>query len=295
MKFLRSGLIGVLIVCTPLTLCASHYNNYRAIATLLDNYTRPITLLDVHPTTTMPFHLAATYDGVFVMVDSSSSDELLNTCRHSALSNIVLVRNSLQPHTLELLGECEHFDVVIACDFVHRCGNVWQETIEKLLELGNHLFIEIPSSCTKIKQYLLKKEAMVVATRSHNELFLISKEKKHLKRRSWNFQNTVANYKITSTFTTKQMHKTKGPRATTTPWLPGINLLTFRQMNGIYPEHGELRSLIKPFVHANHNDVCIVNLIIQGKKLVLIDGNDSNAPAAHVRRNIWKLLRYFKT
>lgn len=290
--YIRTVIVGTL-ACITFNTTASYHQHYHVITKLLDQYTRPITLLDVHPLTTMPFHIAATYDGVFVMVDSSSSDQLLNTCKHAG-PNIILLRNYLAPYTLELLGDCEHFDVVIACDFVRRCGNAWQETIDKLLELGDHLFIEIPTACPNMKKYLLKKNFSLVSSIPNSELFLISKEKKYLKRRSWNFQCTTRSYSITSTFTTKQMHKTKGGKKSTTPWLPGINLLTFRHMNGIYPERKEIRSMIKPFVHANHNDVCIVNLVIQGRKLVLIDGNDSNAPVTHIRRNIWKLLRYFK-
>ena len=82
-------------------------------------------------------------------------------------------------------------------------------------------------------------------------------------------------YRITSDFSTKSF--SKGPLFKPTPWIHGINMVTFVMCSGVYPTDVMIRKRIAALrnAHLEHNDLVIGNIIMQGDKLIPIDFNDT--------------------
>lgn len=85
---------------------------------------------------------------------------------------------------------------------------------------------------------------------------------------------------MVSTFTEKKLIKEKRKPAgkSITDWHAGINLYTFKKLHGAYPTTNEIRNMLMPLGSIAHNDLRIFNIILQGKKVVPIDCNESGRP-----------------
>src|SRR5581483_4017004 len=95
-----------------------------------------------------------------------------------------------------------------------------------------------------------------------------------LRRRSWGYGELSApnKYVIESTFHHKFLVKANrigGQPPTKSVWQPGINLKTFKALNGSFPSKEEIHDEIvsKGFWSKAqyHNDIQIFNMLIQGK------------------------------
>lgn len=120
--------------------------------------------------------------------------------------------------------------------------------------------------------------------------------KEFLFRGRWNYLKTYKHgeYKIESNFTDKKFIKNKpNYPLSITPWHAGINLLTFKKLKGIYPTKEMIQSLLYPLISIEHNDLHIFNLIIQGKSLVPIDG-DEKGRVHSVPFELQKILNQFR-
>ena len=76
-------------------------------------------------------------------------------------------------------------------------------------------------------------------------------------------------------------------------WVPGINLLTFKMCNGIYPEKITIKNAIQNLQNIKSNDWMPNNMVIQGKKIELIDRDDPNGKINFNKKrfnNILKLI-----
>ncbi len=87
-------------------------------------------------------------------------------------------------------------------------------------------------------------------------------------------------------------NKRKGFR---TVWTPGINLTTFKNFNGIYPEKEVIVQEIKRLNETDHPDFNLWNMIINGSRLSMIDGNDYDRPSNTTQeQGFLKALETFK-
>ena len=84
-------------------------------------------------------------------------------------------------------------------------------------------------------------------------------------------------YPINSTFKEKTLYKPRIDK--TIPWKKGINLWTFKKLNGVYPTKNVIYNEIKRLAALPHEDFVPWNMVIQGKTIELIDWEDSNIPA----------------
>ncbi len=93
---------------------------------------------------------------------------------------------------------------------------------------------------------------------------------------------TTNDYVIESTFTAKRLTKPVfWPPQTvqTTDWLPGINLLTFKMCNGVYPSIDTIKDRLSTLKSSTHTDWLINNMIIRGSELSWIDVDDLSRSA----------------
>ena len=108
---------------------------YAVIQTLLNRYKRPFTMVDVGADNGYcSLRAARDYkDSVFVMIEGDEQErpfmgtQLQSICScNEDLHNIIFLNRAVAAVDLQRLGECEHFDVVLALDVVNRFGQNWR-------------------------------------------------------------------------------------------------------------------------------------------------------------------------
>jgi hypothetical protein len=285
-------ILGISCITHPhIPLSGPDTYRYDVIKTLLNRYTRPTTFLHLWPhTSQVAFAVAQEYDCVTVVLDPQAT-------RFQALcqeyDNIILLNKTLSVKGLHSLTECEHMDLTLVSNITEQFPDEWKKAIDKTLDMGDYTILEAPPAHTKLHkavvEYIRKKGGERIGMPSEKishevgELYLCKCMKKYLIKRRWNYTKAwkLGEYTIESSFDTKKFIKQKiKPKGfSVTVWHPGINLYTFKQLNGIYPTYDVIRSMLYPLASIQHNDLRIFNLIIQGKKLVPIDVNENERHA----------------
>ena len=282
---------------------------YESCKQLLKQYQRPFTVLELFAGNgNLSFTIAKKYNAVCVILEPKRHEQLFDRCvRHTELKNIVLTTHNCSLADLVRLGECEHFDVIFAPDLTQHYGSKWQEALSAILTFGDHIILQTPPKNSKLRsvveQYCAKKGGHCIAPspepiKNHiGNLYLFTQNKKFLARRRWDYfkDQRPGEYIIKSSFTEKILIKEKiRPQGTTiSTWHPGINLLTFKKLDGIYPTSEMIREMIKPMADLQHNDLRIFNIIMQGKQLVPIDVNEKERNNT-ARQLLPQLLKHFK-
>lgn len=279
--------------------CQIRYPNIKKI---LDNYKRPFTVLDIGSSEGyFSLRIATEYPhATCVMIEGDKSLLLPEICKlNKKLNNVVVLQKFITPQDLKMLGECEHFDLVLAFNVIHQLGDAWQETVDQLLTLGDHILVETPppgchtaahaKNLPLIEAYLLQnKHGNVIgqvprygrpgnhtSEQRYSNVHLFQMNKNVLLKPTWASPNTRF-YAINSNFQEKTLYKPRIDK--TIEWKPGINLWTFKHMNGIYPTQDLIQQEIKRLSLYPHGDFVPWNMIVQGNNLELIDWDDNNAP-----------------
>ena len=246
----------------------------------------------------LSFPIAKKYQAVCVIAESSNSQELLKSCKSYNDDNIILLSKKLSLHDLEQLGECEHFDIVLVYDLARYFDKEWQETINAVLKLGDHIIIEAPSikksNITTIEQYLTDNKETISAEKQQHTfgtLFLFTMNKRNLIRK-WLYDPRIypiGTYVVHSDFAIKQLIK----KGDITPWYAGINLWTFKELQGIYPSPKTIKKMLEPLKYIKHPSLSIYNIIIQGKYLVPIDYNENKGYQKDLNKTVERIKNYF--
>jgi hypothetical protein len=256
------------------------------VSSLLGNYKRGVTLLEIvgdksHPY--IPALVKETHNITGVLLYKNNK----NSCYNSSVLRynphlIVLAPLSLGNYDFEILGRCEHFDVVVVRDFL-AFGDA---SLEYMIELGDIVCIEVPLG----EELFLSGLENFLKYRfnyGNKTVYLFNKPKFGLDIARWDLHDKmqkveVPRYAINSNLHCKQLIK----NGKVTRWHQGINLITFIELRGTYPSDTIICSNLIKQKHTEHNDLVIGNLIVQGHTLVPIDFNDK-------RRNI-KVSRCLK-
>ncbi len=230
---------------------------------LINKYERTITILYISEN---PKLLDVKTDDVVVYW--TQNDGFVKRIKERYTHNAVILTKKYNKALANKLSECEHFDICIM-----DCPPFFQALNENF-----HLadFTIMPKS---------KKP--------------IYKKKDILKKNVWNGISKHNNYSIHSDFKTKYFIKPKqyivnGKSDKVYYWIPGINLCTFIQLEGIYPNQQHLRTsiieLLNPYTHF---DFSWGNIIIQGLSLRAIDFDDthySQDPNSRLKMTLEKQL-----
>jgi hypothetical protein len=110
-----------------------------------------------------------------------------------------------------------------------------------------------------------------------NVFFIVRGTRPFIKQSYWRRKNRVLgfkSYEIISTFEKRLFIKIFNDSLCIMNWKKGINLLTFKMLNGVYPTNEYLIEQIKSFKGLYSSDFKIPNMIVQGKNLITIDGFD---------------------
>lgn len=286
-------------------------SRYDAIKKILDMYKRPITVLDLGASQGyFSFRIAHDYDSTVVMIENGYSysatskviaDQLLELCKlNTKLNNVIYLNTELTLANLKNLASCEHFDVVLGFNIIHHMKDNWKDIVETIFKLGDNILIETPPSddpiaegmpkISAIESYIINKNGTVITqTLRHGQKKCYSKmfwfkfvkniiEQKYLLESGKFFNGTI--YSIKSDFSEKKFYKKKVYKKRklynseiVRDWFKGINLITFKRYNGIWPNKATIKKTILDLFENNsqHNDFAPWNMIIQGEKIKIID------------------------
>lgn len=261
----------------------THWHNF--IRHLLNQYRRPVTILEVGAAKEcISFDIVHHYRNVTcVMIDwDTAADRLLNACEQQNSDNIILLGKSLSASELSHLSECEHFDIVIVNDTMERFKPHTTAAYGALLNMGDYIiFKDIPALNNSRTNPLIYGLGCC---------YVAMMRKTNLQRTAWVKARCKKNtFAIKSNFDEKLLYK--GWKIIGTPWLRGINLYSYRSTNALYPSFDYVYNYIKQFRGTTHNDIWLGNMVIQGKKIRLIDFDDKRRradPELHLQRCLFE-------
>jgi hypothetical protein len=190
------------------------------------------------------------------------------------------------------MSEVEFFDVITVFNPLESFREDLINCLESCINLGFLVFIEIPPKVPqstlfsienrkKVEEFLLSKGAIILETglmkKFGIKVAMVKNSKKELKKSHFaNKPNPLIQYWVQSDYEKSVFKKIYHERneMITTPFSPGINLLTFLLVGGIYPSREDLKSEFKKLIYQPHNDFMPHNMILSKYGLKLIDFND---------------------
>ncbi|HEX2977962.1 MAG TPA: DUF6165 family protein [Candidatus Babeliales bacterium] len=275
---------------------------YAAIKEHLKMYKRPFTILDIgaaqgyfsfRTAHDFPSSSAVMIEGEYLNVSFNASNKLEELCAlNTDLKNIIYLKKHMNPSDFRRLAECEHFDVVLCLNVIHHFGKEWQTVAQAVFKMGDYVIIETPPSTDKvfmnnseikaIEDFLKAKKGKVIAeTPRHTDpnamalMQIFETPKKELPVKHWFYGNTAnaesVSYEIDSTFEKKNLLKKHNGKVRKTEWLPGINLVTFKALSGVWPNTPQLISSLVEFANIKHRDLLPWNILVQGNDLAAFD------------------------
>lgn len=271
-----------LVVCNALSDFATHY-------------TRPFTAIQIGGNKNYLNQIAQTSPSS-VCVLLSNQPRVYEELMRKRPANTILLSCKDDVYHVQRLGECEHFDMIFCSLSAQNCISDIQTYLCALMHLGDNLIIELHNDCDSIKQCIKRYGGQEYALTSSSTFYHIQGYKTGLTRKTWvrTLESTIF---IHSNFAEKKLIK-KTPYnepVITSDWLPGINLITFKMCQGIYPDKATAKNALRAIKYVWHNDWAMHNIIVQGTKFALIDYDDPRMQGreqAHsqLRKKTYKLI-----
>jgi hypothetical protein len=165
------------------------------------------------------------------------------------MKNVIWLNHLPKIEDVYTLSLSEHFDVII----LHHFTAISSEDWERLCCI-----------CQSMAQHVIVEDACVLD--NHDPFVLVKRSCIHPKT----IQRThTLHFDYSKIF----LVKVRPPYANQhVEWHPGINLMTYLAFNGYYPDRKTIVSILPLDFH--HRDWMPNNMILQGKKICLIDKND---------------------
>lgn len=254
----------------------------RFIAPLLDRFTRPFSLIDVGAGKEgfNSFETARRYPQSIVFMIEKDADYPL-----PLPPNVWVMKKEFSAGDLERMASCEQFDLVLAMNVLHHFGEWWERAANSILGLGHMIVFQTPyahdtKACGQpvippIHEWLVHNtvsqgESIQWPDHTPRPVYY-SRYKPQATLTSTNIESQGnADMEVTSepdcaTFTYREK---------TRPWIPGMNLWSWRMLGGWSPTLECVIQMLKdfPLPEKNHGDVVPWNFIIHGGGLCLIDG-----------------------
>ena len=259
---------------------------FDLIAPLLRRYKRRFTVLDlgagINPY--MAQRISREFDAVVVAIEK---DEIAPEELAKFGPRALWLRYHITAFGLERLAECEHFDVVLALNIFHHFEdlNGASNAISRMCDLvilqtpkrndaqscGQE---RIPEICDYLDNYTPIGESVQFEGHMPRPIYSLEPVRNGvLTRSSWTSPPLCIRAIIESNEEEKTIelsHKPSPPR----PYIHGLNLWNFAQLNGQWPRKEQVLKLIHefPLRQERHGDITPHNFLFDGAELHLIDG-----------------------
>jgi len=255
---------------------------------VLSRYQRRFAVLDLgaginHPT--LGYEIAQEFDAVVVEVEKDWKPV------EPIGKRTMVLKHAFTVPDLVKLSECEHFDVVLAFNFIHWFDAEWQAAADAVLGMGDYVFVQIPTEADQeapgyayvehMQGYFQQQAEWLGSTSQFprhppRPIYLRGNGVKRLTRTNWDALQADADIVVYSTHKLAQgsfQHKT--PREHRC-WVPGINLWNFCRLGGVLPSAEQVQEMLCSLVlpDKKHGDIQPWNMILDGERLHLIDGGD---------------------
>ncbi|MCI5051716.1 MAG: hypothetical protein MRY21_01100 [Simkaniaceae bacterium] len=285
------------------------HKRYEILRDVFDLYDRPFTILDIGAAQGyFCFRAAHDYDATCVMIENGyspgdrSGDLLVELCEENdQLGRLVVLKTTINTEKLRRLGECEHFDVVLALDILPHLRGDFKENVQAILSLGDNVLIE---TSTDIEYHMgdyvgsLGGELLGVASRHSSveglgEIYWFEQNRTNLKKRHW-YAKASNRYTIESDFFEKFLIKDDVFDIDKLfEWIPGINLMTFKALNGAYPNLDFLNKKLLELKWDEVNDPMPWEIIIGGDRVALIRDKEHPPVWSHrdAKRFCYRILK----
>jgi hypothetical protein len=289
---------------------------FAIVNSVLQRYKRSFTLLDIGAAQGyFSIRAAESYpESVFVMLEGSNpvypkiSQQLASICElNNHLKNLIWLNKSLFLKDLKDVSTCEHFDVILLLNIVHWFPDQWKEMIDIAHSMSHVTIFEVPPI-----ENTLPKDQLRLRKQIHKYLGALAKQSirgipRHtdpslyttyyilenkgpfeLKKTSLihpNFEDRT--HIITCNYETKKFEKVDQVEPFlrySSEWKAGINLITYLMLQGAYPSREEVGSCLPE--EYSHKDWMLNNMILQGKKISLIDQNDEKNEVSRCGSNL---------
>ncbi len=259
---------------------------------ILDQYRRRFTVLDlgagIEGYQNIGAEIAREYDAVCVMVERDWVREKFIESRRT-----IVLKHDIGLEDLVRLGECEHFDIVLALNFLHWApANEWMYWRDAVINLGEKVFMQLPSMNEALDDINVPGKAFLSELltsfdrRGVNILGATRQFPEHRQRLLFYVENSRMSHKLTRTHVEAHQDSSRTEiyadnrqviayhKGQWQAWVPGMNLSNLVAMNMAWPEKERVAGLLREFKlpPTNHGDVVLHNFVFDGEKLWLVDG-----------------------
>lgn len=267
-------------------------DRYAIVRDFCAQYRRPFTVLDIGASICY-FGIRLTEDFpncTVAAIEHREAQSALDVLKANDAQRVILMSKLLRLDDLQALAEVETFDIVLALSIIHRFPGSFKDRLEVFRSLGDNLILEVPfEDCTggnvNTDDSLLPADHKLLGYgKSHlvengkRKIVLLPRQKTELKRAYFGCDRTDLRMVIYSDFYRKQVKffNKKEQRE----WIRGLNLHTYLNFDGIWPERHTIRKQIEAkreaVLEAGHHDIAQWNIILQGDDSKFIDVRDPN-------------------
>lgn len=257
-------------------------HRYQVIREFCEQYTRPFTVLDVGANLGyFSLRLAEDFDCTVVAVEGAYGTELARVLAENQNPRVIMLHREMSLADLACLADVEHFDVTLAMSVVHHLGP-FDETVEVLRRMGDHLILEIPvedNACNpQFHPRSVPDGVLLGWGASHlrdtdRPIYLLSQPKSGLEAAYLGSEEGDVDVVISSSFDAKTV--AYGSRDEVRGWWRGINLQTFLSFGGRVPSREAVAGMVRSEWDGEpHGDVQAWNIVLQGDGVKFIDRLD---------------------
>lgn len=284
-------------------------NRYFQIENFCNNYKRPFSVLDLGAAEGyFTFRLAEKFDGAFAAVEHDKGRNILNLCKENNNEKVMLLHKKMNLHDLKKIAEVHYFDVILALNIIHHFNEPFQEVLDVLMSMCSYCFFEHPDEKEDKKTInfqRLSKEKLNL--KKYNGKFLTDTNRwqsvdrkmyllenlniKKIKRCWSNGPHYKAGKEIIINTSFESVAVEYQSRQENRPWLLGMNLRTFLESGGSYPDENNILQMINKIeIKGSKIDLAPHNIIIGKNKLHLIDQDDHTDPICHSKESLKSYL-----
>lgn len=261
-------------------------NRYNLIEPLFKKFNRPISVLDIGANFGYySFRLSEKFSGTYVMIEGTEEESkfLKKLCNLNNNKSIILLNKRINLNDLNFIAKNEHFDIVIALNVIHHFKENFNDCLNALSRIGDHIIFEHPHPKEIYTYNINKIKSEPLDFSTFYEKTILGQSESHTTKGKFrdllhlkSNKNTIIPFsgttEIISNYNDKMIHfKSKN---TYNEWIHGLNFNTFIKFNGVYPDKDMVLNMLDNCDVMECSDVEAWNFIISQDKIKVIDIDD---------------------
>jgi SAM-dependent methyltransferase len=133
-------------------------DRFELIADFCRQFKRPFTVLDLGANLGyFSLRLTECFDCTSVACEGIYVDWIQEVLVQNANPRVILLKQIFTLADLKALAQVEHFDVVLGLSVIHHLDGAFDESLEVLRSLGDHLILELPFEANACGQQIVQQ------------------------------------------------------------------------------------------------------------------------------------------